>query len=236
MIKSELADTNGLNLTNYRSWLIKKESVEAEYERVNTYLLDSNYTVARAVRDSIPVKFSLKGIDSTEHLLYVGLSEIAIDALKNDIHYASLDSATVLEIQGIADSSLRLAGAMAQGLLNVFYGYNYKLAPYAPAPPSQRPYVPSGNNNDATDAYQPLTVRPNPAKGGVVFSYSLPNLGIPATLAVYNIYGHVVKEFLLQEESSDIRWDAGQVSRGIYYCQIRRKGKTYPALKLVLAK
>ncbi|MCB9290722.1 MAG: T9SS type A sorting domain-containing protein [Lewinellaceae bacterium] len=236
MIKSELADTNGLNLTNYRSWLIKKESIEAEYERVNSYLLDSNFTVARVVRDSIPIKFSLKGVDSIEHLLYVGLCEIAIDAFENDIHYASLDSATVLGIQGIADSSLRLAGAMAQGLLNVFYGYNYELAPYSPAPPPQRPYMPPGNNNNVIDAYQPLTVRPNPAKGEVVFSYSLPNLEVPATLTIYNIYGHVVKEFSLQEESSDIRWIAGQVSRGIYYCQIRRKGKAYPALKLVLAK
>lgn len=238
ILKSELADTTGLDLAKYRLWLSNKGSLEAEYEIAGTYIMEGDYAKARETRDKIPVNFVLTEEALTEHTHYYNLSEVAIGALENGVHYSELGTPEVLQVQAVADNSTGPAGTMAQGLLNVFYGYQYEFTPKIPQGGHQRPAAAPGPgyNDSAISAYQPLTAMPNPAKDAVIFYYNLKGETAAAALQVYDINGQAVKTFELESQKGHITWEAGGFARGVYYCKIEQQGKAYPALKLVLMK
>lgn len=236
ILKSELADTTGLNLAKYRLWLSNKGSLEAEYEIVGTYIREGDYTNARTARDQIPEKFALTEEALTEHNQYYNLSEIAIGALERGVHYSNLSAPEVLQVEAVADNGAGLAGAMAKGLLNVFYGYHYEFTPKVFLEGQQRPAAPPGHNINPVEAYQPLTAMPNPARDAVSFYYNLKEGAAPAVLRVYDINGQAVKEMALEGPKGRLNWDTGGYARGVYYCKVEQQGMAYPALKLVLIK
>lgn len=205
---------------------------------MGTYIMEGDYAKARETRDKIPVNFTLTEEALTEHAYYYNLSEIAIEALENSVHYSELSASEVLQVQAVADSSAGPAGTMAQGLLNVFYGYQYEFTPKIPQGGHQRPAAPSGpgNNGKPAGAYQPLTAMPNPARDAVAFYYNLREETAAAVLRVYDINGQLAKTFELEGPKGHLSWDASGFAHGVYYCKIEQQGKAYPALKLVLMK
>ena len=234
MIKDVLWDSTGVNYTKYRLWLDNKGSMEAEYEKVTSYIMESDFVNARSVRDSLPIVFNLQGGDLTEHGYFKDLTEIIITALEDTIPTWGYDSATVTQVYFIAENSVQLAGAMAKGLLNFHYGYNYQIVPSGSGGQQligQKPSFP----NRAQAMPPRLTALPNPAKDVVTFKYDLES-GNKATLSIFNMEGKMVKSFALNDMRGSIEWVTAAMPHGIYYCQVKQAGKNYPALKLAIIK
>ena len=234
MVQDILLDSTGIDHVQWRLWLDNKGSIEATgYGQVRSHSMEGSYATARSVRDNIPSAFGLQGNGLTAHSHFTDLSEIAITALENNGHAGNYDPATVALVQAIADNGNGLAASLAQGLLNFYYGHNYRLLPTANGQQLIAP--PPIFTDNATTLYQPLTALPNPAKGQVTFGYELES-DENAVLHVFDMNGKLVKSFTLTGTKGVIEWNTESLSRGIYHCQIWQPGIIPPALKLAIIK
>ena len=238
IIISVLADSTGPDNSKYRLWLSKKGSVESAYHEAGTYIMTGDYGTARKVRDSIPNNFSLDSNDMIEHNHFVTLTELVIGAMEGGRHYTAYGPSLVAQVQAVADNSSGIAGTMSQGLLNVFYGYEYMSDPKpVPLPPSELRSPPvQGNASSADESYQPLKAFPNPATDRVLFQYDLGEGNISGKVEVFDVNGQLVRSFNVIGQKGKIEWDTAPYDRGIYYCRTSGMPKNSVPLRLVLLK
>jgi hypothetical protein len=235
IIRSELADTTGLDVTKIRTWLRNKDSRESAYRIVETYLWEGDTIAARQVRDSIPLKYELKDAQASNHNSYVQWTELKIELLNDGKDILNLDSSTVLYYQSIADTTIGRTGTQLQGLLNLGYQYNYRLNPKIPggsqgimAPPT------NGIYNKEQAIFEELIAVPNPAKEFVTFRYALPENAGPAMLYIADINGKTIAQMKLQDRAGSIQWSVSHLQSGIYFYSIRYAGSTFSPRKLAL--
>ena len=234
---SVLADTNSLDLSKYRLWLGNKGSIEARYALASSYMMEEDFVNTRLVRDSIPAQFGLSGDWLSEHGHYVSLTEIVINAIENDVHFAAYAPARVLQVQAIADNSMGVAGMMAKSLLNVYYGYEYELTPKPDTlQTAQLIKPPIGKTNELARDYQHLQVMPNPAKDMVSFQYKLGEELVDNEIQVFDVSGQLVTRFEIKGQTGRVQWHTGLVKRGVYFCKLEKGGVAGLPLKLVLIK
>ena len=186
--------------------------------------------------DSIPFKYTLTEDDLSEHTQFVNLTNIIIGKMQSGTHYTSYDSLTVTQVQAVADNSSGLAGTMAKGLLNVFYGYTYWLNTASPPIAMQGYRVPSfgGQAANATTFKQNIKALPNPVQDRVTFYFDFDSYDAIAELEIYDVNGKLVKTFTLQGKSGSVEWNTTSVPRGMYYCRTNIGGTLGRPLKLVL--
>ena len=123
---------------------------------------------------------------------------------------------------------------MAQGLLNVFYGYNYELIPKVPGGGSALARKPSEEPNNRFSVGQSLEAVPNPAKELVNFHYQLAESIHSASLQIYDVSGALIETLTLEGTEGSIIWNTSNHKRGIYFCRIEHNGKLSHPIKLVL--
>ena len=234
MIKYELSDTSALDLAAYRQWLRNKESLEATYERSASYFLEGSLTLAEEKRDSIPLQFDLSTWATAEHAYFEDLTDIIIEARLDSTHYAAYDSTTVLLIEDIADNSAGLAGRLARGLLNIFYGYNYSVIPQDISVHQMRAPQSIGNTTTRRYSSQELIAVPNPVRDQVVFHYNLPQGLQTGVLKVFDVNGKQTVKLQLDATEGQVRWRTAGQQRGLYYCIIEQAGYRSPVLKVLL--
>ena len=238
ILVSMLADSTGLDIAEYRSWISNKGSVESAYHEAGTYIMTGDYGTARGLRDSIPDLFGLASTGMVEHNHFVNLTELVIKALQEGADYADYKPSKVSQIRAIADNSSGLAGTMAQGLLNVFYGYGYMSDPKPlPLPPSGLKAPPvNGNASAAHGASQPLKAFPNPATDRVVFRYDLGKGNDSGRMEIFDVNGKLVMSSGISGQKGSLEWATAPYDRGIYYCRISGLSYDPAPLKLVLLK
>ncbi len=238
IIRSELADTNGINLPKIRTWLTNKESLEAEYSITETYLWEGDTLLARQVRDSIPIRNQLTGTQAASHQSYVQWTELKIGFYRNGKDILSLDTASVLQIQQIADVGAGIAAIQTQSLLNFAYGYDYGIFPKVPSSNGEGLIVPPPGSvaNANKINLEELNAVPNPARDEVAFHYSLPAGISAAILIVTDVNAKNIARFELSDNVGSIRWGTDQLPSGIYFYSIRYAGSKFSPRKLVLIK
>lgn len=234
MIKYELSDTSGLDLAAYRQWLLNKGSLEAAYERAASYFLEDSLTLVEEKRDSIPLRFDLSTWAVAEHAYYEDLTDLLIEARLDSTHYAAFDSTTVLLIEDIADDSEGLAGRLARGLLNTFYGYDYRIVPQSPSVQGRSALQGSGSVGRPQDRAQALSALPNPAREQVAFRYQLPDPQQPGQLHIYDVQGKHTATLGCGPGTAQQIWHTAGQQRGLYYCILQQGAYRSPALKVLL--
>ena len=238
IIVSILADSTGLDTAGYRLWLSNKGSVESAYHEAGTYIMARDFSTARLLRDSIPDLYSLDSTGVAEHGHFVNLTELVMNAMQADVHYTDYAPSRVSQVQAIADSSNGVAGTMAQGLLNVFYGYSYLSdpVPLQHAPPERAAPPLQGQTGTASGPYRSLKALPNPATDKVVFQYDLGEGNGNGRIEVFDVNGKMVIAFDVNGRKGSLEWDTAPFARGIYYCRTNTLSGSSVPLKLVLLK
>ncbi|WP_211356928.1 right-handed parallel beta-helix repeat-containing protein, partial [Phaeodactylibacter luteus] len=188
-IKQILSDTLGIDYTAYREWLRKKESPEAYYELATSYCVKDSFEVALEKCDSVPLLFELTEAQEKAHERLVDYLKFTMDAQAAGVHYAAYDSSRVATLQNIADNGDDRAAAFARGLLNTFYGYDYRIVPQSPNVQGLYTLPGSGPATQPQERAQPLSALPNPARAQVAFRYRLPDPQQPAQLMIYDMQG-----------------------------------------------
>jgi hypothetical protein len=238
IIRSELADTNDLNLPKIRFWLANKESQEAEYTIVETYLWEGDTLRTRQVRDSIPIKYLLTDAQAATHDSYTQWTELKIEFFRDGRDILTLDTPSLLRIQNIAEIDSGFVGTQAKSLLNLAYKYDYRLNPKVPGSSSEGLMAPpsAGTINVQQVDFEDLKAIPNPASDEVTFYYSLPEEVFTATLFVMDVNAREVAKFEVQDKEGSFRWLTDHLSSGIYLYTIRFAGNKFSPKKLVLIK
>ena len=196
--------------------------------------LEGSLTLAEEKRDSIPLQFDLSTWAVAEHAYYEDLTDIIIEARMDSTHYAAYDSTTVLLIEDIADNSEGLAGRLARGLLNTFYGYDYSVIPQDINVYQMRSSQSIGNTSTRRFNSRELIAVPNPVREQVIFHFNLPEGVQSGVLKVYDVNGKQAAELHLNTAQGQIRWLTGNQQRGLYYCVIEQAGYRSTPLKLLL--
>ena len=179
-------------------------------------------------------KFDLSTWAVAEHAYYEDLTDIVIEARMDSTHYAAYDSTTVLLIEDVADNSEGLAGRLARGLLNTFYGYDYSVIPQDINVYQMRSSQSIGNTSVRRFKSRELIAVPNPVREQVIFHYNLPEGVQSGVLKVYDVNGKQAAELHLNTAQGQIRWLTGNQQRGLYYCIIQQDGYQSTPLKLLL--
>ena len=137
-------------------------------------------------------------------------------------------------LQSIADASEGKAAAFARGLLNTFYGYDYRIVPQSPNVQGLYTLPGSGPAAQPKERAQPLSALPNPARAQVAFRYQLPDPQQPAQLLIYDMQGKLTATLNCGPGTRQQVWQTAGQQRGLYYCILQQGGYRSPALKVLL--
>mgnify|MGYP006268898685 CR=1 FL=1 len=233
-IKQILADTTGIDYTAYREWLRKKESLEAYYELATSYCVKDSFEVALEKCDSVSLLFELTEAQEVAHERLVDYLKFTMDAQAAGVHYAAYDSSRVAALQSIADSGDDRAAAFARGLLNTFYGYDYRIVPQSPNVQGLYTLPDSGPTAQPQERAQPLSALPNPARAQVAFRYQLPDPQQPAQLLIYDMQGKLTATLDCGLGTRQQIWRTAGQQRGLYYCILQQGAYRSPVLKVLL--
>jgi hypothetical protein len=233
-IKQILSDTLGINYTAYREWLRNKESLEAYYELATSYCVKDSFEVALEKCDSVSMLFELTEAQEKAHKRFVEYLKFTMDAHADGVHYTAYDSSRVAALQSIADSGDDRAAAFARGLLNTFYGYDYRIVPQSPNVQGLYTLPGSGPATQPQERAQPLSALPNPAREQVAFRYQLPDPQQPAQLLIYDMQGKHAATLRCGLGTVQQIWQTAGYQRGLYYCILQQGGYRSPALKVLL--
>jgi hypothetical protein len=236
LIQDLLRDTNAIERSLLHSLLADKQSLEADYAIVAGYLAEGEYLNASQKLDSIPLLHPLDAEALTEHAYFNELSNLWQETYSTGKSLANLDTLALASVQHIADNSQRRAGALAQGILNTWYGSHYRVTPIlsgggAPqgliAPPAGHSHLPSSDY---------LSVYPNPARGSVYFHWNLPNEIQSATISIRDLRGKLIDLFEITEKAGKKEWSVERLESGIYIYILNLPDGTFQTSKLTIVK
>ena len=115
-------------------------------------------------------------------------------------------------LQSISDA---LEGK-ARGLLNTFYGYDYRIVPQSPNVQGLYTLPGSGPTAQPQERAQPLSAPPNPARAQVAFRYQLPDPQQPAQLLIYDMQGKLTATLDCGPGTRQQVWQTVGQQRGLY--------------------
>lgn len=218
-----------------RNWLAKKESLEADYAIVGTYVSEGDITTANQKMAAIPTGHYLNTADMVEHGYFEDLVGIWEDVQASGQPIYAQDSTTVASIKYIADNSKRRAGAIAQGVLNNWYGHRYRVVPQSGGG-QQLIMTPPPAANSTVAAANYVTAFPNPAKNNVTFQWDLPNGMEAATITLSDLQGRALGNLKVNGKSGKQEWSTLGLSDGIYLYHIKLPDGTTTTSKLAIIK
>ena len=216
MVHSDLSDTvtrSGLfeehmdDLGNYAA----AESV------VDLYMQKGDYATAIDKLDSLQVDFVFDNYDSVEYPYYHNLKTMQATWLDQGRTIFDLTASEINSLSAIADSSRGVAGAQARGILAFAYDSIYSYVNCLQAPDSSQksikvnPGLNSGKNGLS------ISVKPNPARNTVTFTYTLPENVSNGLLKLYYSKGMLIEKHIVNKVNSEFQYNCSLLPAGVYY-------------------
>jgi hypothetical protein len=233
LIAGILQDTTGTDVDSMRYWLAGKQSIEADYAVVLTYLGDGDSVKAFQLLNQIPSNYDFTELQSVEHIYFTDLASFWLDLLESNTAITDLDSAQVAFLENIADNSVRQAGAIARGILNTAYGYYYRVIPEDPEAP-QPLILPPGNAVKPAVFPATLSAYPNPAKNSITFAWRLAEESETAEIAITDMKGSLVAKIPVSGKRGKIVWNTGNLEPGVYSYRLMANQGNLATAKLVI--
>ena len=219
--KSEIimaARVNGSFLTDAEllSWVQKMPTVKSQYELVEYYLANKNYTSANSILTNIPVAFRMTAQDLDDYTAYTNFYNFKKNLLENNIEINNLDSPKIQILKTIADANQNtFARSMARNTLCFFYNICYPMPHHTfNSNSSNRMALPTNNQLSSE-----IKVYPNPAKDYIVFEYSLENGDEAKSLLITDIVGNSIYNTNLSKSKGQYIYNSTNLNSGtfIYY-------------------
>lgn len=236
LIYDILKDTVELNLELLRLWLQKKQSLEAQYALIASFLSTEDFYSASQKLDTIPILYSLDAHELVEHYYFVTLADFWKEIHMQGKTMAELDSQRVSIVLGIANDSRRRAGAIAQGIINTWYNGHFRVIPYLPSNEEIQERFTKSEDSGIYSEAKYLTIFPNPARNFVYFHWNLP-LGIEdANISLADLQGRVLNIIQLTGQKGRQKWNTEGLEHGLYFCRLNLPNGNYYTYKLTLIK
>jgi hypothetical protein len=236
LIQDILKDTTEIDVPLLRTWLANKQSLESDYAIVASYLSEGDFTTASQKLDAIPQAYALDAEGVTEHGYFADLAALWQGAHANGKTMAELDQAGISVVKYIADNSGRRAGAMAQGIVNTWYGGHYRVIPILPGGQGPQGLMAPPIGNSAAPALNYLSVFPNPARSSVYFHWNLPEGMENAIISITDLQGRLLEAFEITGQKGKQEWSVERLEHGIYISHLRLPDGNSQTSKLVIIK
>lgn len=94
----------------------------------------------------------------------------------------------------------------------------------------------SANDNDIQNVTKLQGNYPNPFKENTTISFSLSEDVANGTIEIFNLKGQLVKEFSVNNNKTEVTWDASNQASGIYFYKMKADGKYTSVKKMILLK
>ncbi|MEO0340816.1 MAG: T9SS type A sorting domain-containing protein, partial [Bacteroidota bacterium] len=211
-----------------REWLSYKESVNAQYAIVESWLAEQEAASALQALDQLVRSSELTEKQSLEVEQYQALTQLKVKAMQSKRTIADFDDNEVQQLRVIAETNLGRASTQAQGILDFFYDGKYTLKPQDLNYGSIQKQL-SNTGIGAKEAQESISLvkaSPNPARDQIRFD--LPQLDRSATtnpvLTIYDQNGKVIESLNIPNGARMINWDTSQLQPGIYFFRVVGQG------------
>lgn len=236
LIQDILKDTAQVDVPLLRTWLANKQSLDADYAIVESYLSEGDFATASQKLDAIPQAYALDAEGVIEHGYFADLADLWQDTYSNGKNMSELDQVGISAVQYIADNSRRRAGAMAQGIMNTWYGGHYRVVPILPGGEGSQGLIAPPIGNSAVPSANYLSVFPNPARSSVYFHWNLPDGIENATISITDLQGKLLEVIEVAGQKGKQEWSVEQLEHGIYIFHVKLPDGNTQTSKLAIIK
>ncbi len=237
IIRDIVLDSTGIMYDSLLFWINNKESIISEYQIVDCYLAQEDYTNAIQKLNTIPNDYELSGKHLDEYNYFHELKTLQVGIYQQGRNILQLDSLEVLDLVNIADSSNGIAAGQAQGILNFAYGYNYYPFPNLYDSTMKSSLIPNPEyiNQQIPEKRHFINALPNPASQWVAFDYTLPWPAQKGTIIISDISGREIHSRQINQTNGQIIWDTRGLAPGVYLYSIQVSGKLIDKRKLIIS-
>ncbi len=219
IIRSNLTDTV-TQPALFETWQEDMGTYSAVESIVDLNMQQGNYTTALNYVDSLQSNFVFSSFDSIEYIFYSQLKTTQAAWLDDGRDIFELTSTEEDKLEAIADSSRGIAGAQARGILSFALKSTYSYFNCARNPDSSQKSLPIGSIIPIDNNSLSITVKPNPARNEIIFSYSLPNAIEAGELILYNSSGILIDKLELTKDFNDVQYNCSHLKPGVYFYSI----------------
>ncbi len=197
------------------------DNISDRYFVADSYIEEGNFANARNTITSIPLDFDLNSRQIDENTNFVALCDFLSNLNDSNISVMELDSNKSAELEIIANG-VGVAATKASNLL--CFGYDIcsdypVITDTKGQAKAAHVYFPLGGKNN-TNAYNKLSVKPNPAENYATFDWDLPLFEGKATLRIVDLTGTVLVQKTITEPKGTWIWDTRETVNGTYLYEI----------------
>jgi hypothetical protein len=219
IIRSILNDSI-LDRYELRSWLDNIGGYIVDQQIIASYLQDEKYDSAQTLLNLLPSLYQLEGEDQVAYDDYKAFIEMQINVFQQKRNIFSLGSSELNMLIDLANNGHGNAKTMARGILEYAYDYHYCDCL------SVTDSIGLKSSHIIFEDYENLSgidisIKPNPAKEWVAFSYKLPFNISRANIIITNVVGETVYKIDVNEQQGQKIWDAREISPGTYIYTIQ---------------
>lgn len=226
LIRNSLNDSI-VDMTSVRNWLDNQSCLNADYQIIDTWIQEGNYTAAAELLNLLPGTYNLTDSALIENNYFNSLKTLQINLITSGRNIFQLDTNEISTLANIASISKGIAGTQAANILQFAYGYSYPQCAVMVTNPTKSFKI---KNNDLINKLSDAKIKayPNPANNWTAFYYELPELVRTGSIEISDIKGHNIKIFMINNQKGEIIWDTREIIAGeyLYTCKFGNKLKS----------
>ena len=231
----KLRDTT--NIDSLRIFHTLRDNLSDRYLLADSYIEENDFENAENILDDIVLDFDLDDRKLDEFDNFVELFDLLKNLNDSNRTIFEMDTTQKSDMETIAAEN-GWAGAKARNILCYVYGLcedSPIVTDTSSAPKSAELnfYDPEKLLNEA---YNKLSVKPNPADNFAKFEWELPLLGGETILRIVDLNGKTIQQHLISDKLGTWMWDTRSVKDGTYLYEINANGKQLANGKLVIQK
>lgn len=229
LIRNSLTGGEAIDLSTARNWLAEKETLQAAYAIVESWLQEQAPVQALDALEQMKGSYQFDAHQESEYFDYGALTQLKMQAMQSGRTIADFSEDEVLQLVEIANRNNGRAGVQARGILNFFYGYDYttEQSPATFSEGEKNSFLNLHTDNPAELIGETLiSISPNPANEVITFNYNLTDYqDSKVTLQIIDESGRYIKEFVLDPVVGQTQWNTSQLQAGFYVYQLKSQSK-----------
>ena len=221
--------------TEAQYWLLRRGDLSDYYSIVESYIEDDKFDSAFYYLNMIPDLFAFTDEQYIEFNNFTDYLTFKSTIAASGRTIMQLTGDEIGALQQIANNNNGRSTVLAQNILC----FAYQLC---------KDYIPAENNREhikinkpvksanqiLNDAFNKITVSPNPAKDYTIFTWSLPLLKSNAVLYIIDINGKIIEQKVINTKNGQWIWDTRKNKKGIYMYDIKSENQNLGSGKILL--
>ena len=222
-------------IDDVKTILAQRNHLSDNYKLADIYISTDQYDSAYTVLDQISQEFELNSRQQELHQFYSDYLDFRYNLYNNDKTIAQLDSNEVNALHSFAESTYGRVSDKAYNILCFFYGICKENQYQLPKGMGEKK---KGKLSDANkiigEAYNDISIYPNPAGVYATINWKLPLLETNAVLSIKDFNGKTIIDKTISGKEGQWVWDTRDMAEGIYLYEVLDGDKQLKSGKIVV--